>query len=68
MRRRDRGRTINTQLTDGSTITGTLDRAGWWNVRLVDAAMVPSGQHARSAPIDGTVVIPRTSILWAQVV
>lgn len=67
MRRRDRGRTVNVQLADGSTITGTLDRAGWWTVRLVDAASLPS-QYSQPAPIDGTVVIPRTSILWAQVV
>lgn len=68
MRRKHVGRLVHLQLTDGSTLTGVVSRARWRGVELVDAAMVPLGQHGRPAPIDGTVVIPRASILWAQVV
>ncbi|MFE1104136.1 hypothetical protein ACFW4K_26790 [Nocardiopsis alba] len=63
--RRHIGRRINAQLADGSTITGTLNRVRWRDVELREAAAVtPRGQ----TPIDGTVVIPRGSLLWTQVV
>lgn len=65
--RRHTGRRVNVQLVDGTTVTGTLERAGWRTLVLVNAAML-SSQYSRPAPIDGTVVIPRVSLLWTQVV
>lgn len=63
--RRHIGRRIHAQLQDGSTITGVLDRVARQEVELREAAAVtPQGR----TPIDGTVVIPRGSLLWTQVV
>jgi hypothetical protein len=59
------GRRINAQLTDGSTLHGMVSRAGRRELELRQAAAVtPQGR----TPIDGTVIIPRASLLWMQVV
>lgn len=63
--RRHIGRRINAQLADGSTISGVLDRVTRREVELTEAAFV---QGERRTPIDGTVVIERTSLAWTQVV
>jgi hypothetical protein len=59
------GRRVNAQLTDGTTITGVLVRAGRREVELSEAAMVA---HGARTPIDGAVLIERPALAWVQVV
>lgn len=61
-----KGSTVLVTLVDGSTVKGTTARRWWWNLRLLNAAVL--ADQGAEMSLDGSVWIPRRSILLLQVV
>ena len=59
------GRRMVVQLPD-VTLAGTLDRESKTTLIMEDVVAVPADGKER--PVDGTVVIERAAVTWAQVV